>query len=309
MADRSLIEFTDATWNPVSGCTKVSSGCKHCYAERQWRRFSSMKDTVYYQRPFTDVRCHEEKLQLPLHWRKPRRIFVNAMADLFHPDVPDGFIDQVFAVMARCPQHTFQILTKRPERMRAYLTVRDTCLLNLWLGVSVEDQQAADERIPSLLYTPAVIRWISVEPMLGLINLCRTTDGMPWIGSAFADGRKFDGLLDWVVAGGETGPQARPIHPQWIRALRDQCLAARVPFLFKQYGEWIPAALADEVKVETLARRFAWLNLEGRLHDGTDGVDIFGSDEQVCRVGKRHAGRRLDGLVYDDYPEVSHVLA
>ena len=211
-----MIEWTDKTWNPVTGCTKVSAGCKNCYAERLFPR-------PYPGRAFTDVRLHPERLRQPFHWRKPRRVFVNSMSDLFHEAGPDEFLDQVFAVMALRPRHVFQCLTKRPERMQRYLNSRaksveywerqarefgytfkfqwegeviGTCpfpLPNVWLGVSVEDQEAADARIPLLLETPAAIRFLSCEPLLGRIDL------------------RLDQYkrLDWVIVGGESGPRAR----------------------------------------------------------------------------------------------------
>jgi protein gp37 len=182
--DRSSIEWTDATWSPVTGCTKVSEGCRHCYAETMAKRF-------WGDRHFGDVQCHPDRLEQPLRWRKPRRVFVNSMSDLFHPAVPDDFIDRVFAVMALCPQHTFQVLTKRPERMRAWFDggehlrmtrcfrnfqhytkpVGPWPLPNVWLGVSVEDQATADERIPVLLDTPSALCFVSAEPLLGEIDL------------------------------------------------------------------------------------------------------------------------------------------
>lgn len=299
MSDKTGIEWTDATWNPVTGCTKVSQGCKHCYAERDWGRLQHLP--AYAGRAFTDVRTHADRLDQPLRWRRPRRIFVNSMSDLFHPDVSVEFIDKVFAVMALCPQHTFQVLTKRPERMKAYvsnLALRTELvgieaeviggidrhkeglqqrwplpLQNVWLGVSVEDQAAADERIPLLLDTPAAMRWISAEPLLASINLAEHgLHGGP-------------GQLDWVVVGGESGPKARPMHPAWARSLRDQCAAAGVPFLFKQWGEWAPDA----------AHGIAY---EGRCW--TWGGDY---DNAVERVGKKLAGRLLNGVVHDCYPE------
>lgn len=177
MSDKTKIEWTDATWNPVTGCTKVSQGCKHCYAEREWPRLTKLVP-AYAGRDFTEVRTHADRLDQPLHWKRPRRVFVNSMSDLFHQDVPDEFIRAVFAVMAQAKQHTFQVLTKRSERMREILTrwhrdgltLREGCgavLPNVWLGVSIEDQPSADERIIELLKTPAAVRWISAEPLLG----------------------------------------------------------------------------------------------------------------------------------------------
>ncbi len=261
MADKTGISWTSATWNPVTGCAKVTQGCKHCYAERDWARLAHLP--AYEGRAFTDVTCHPERLDQPLRWSKPRMIFVNSMSDLFHEDVPDEFIDQVFAVMALAQDHTFQVLTKRPERMLAYLTERAAGgrhvwragqqikmpggrekpapgwpLPNVWLGVSVENQAAADERIPLLLQTPAAVRWVSCEPLLGSVDLREVVmpDGDTLGTYLHNDGEQAG--LDWVVVGGESGPKARPMHPDWARRLRDQCEDARVPFFFKQTGLW-----------------------------------------------------------------------
>lgn len=243
------IEWTDETWNPVTGCSKVSQGCKNCYAERIFPR-------AYGKRQFTDVRCHPERLNAPLHWKKPRRIFVNSMSDLFHENVPDEFIDRIFAAMALCQQHMFQVLTKRPERMRSYLRQvsderdmqrwinaaveltdspcavhiedLDWPLPNVWLGVSVEDQATSDQRIPLLLQTPAAVRFISAEPLLGPIDLLhiKHTINPPSYPQ-----------LDWVIVGGESGPSARPSHPDWFRSLKEQCQAAGVACFMKQITE------------------------------------------------------------------------
>ncbi len=257
MSDKTGIAWTDASWNPVTGCTKVSQGCKHCYAEREWARLSANpKATAYYGRAFTDVACHDDRLDQPLRWSKPRMIFVNSMSDLFHEDVPDAFIDKVFAVMALAPQHTFQVLTKRPERMLRWFdpgydnrehavgqAMREIAaargddhsglpewpLPNVWLGVSIEDQTAADERIPLLLQTPATVRWVSAEPLLERVEI---GFAMPWRVAGAAYGQ----TLDWVVVGGESGPNARPMHAEWVRKLRDDCAAADVPLFMKQLG-------------------------------------------------------------------------
>lgn len=252
MSDKTGIAWTDASWNPVTGCTKVSQGCKHCYAEREWARLSANpKATTYYGRAFTDVACHEDRLNQPLRWSKPRMIFVNSMSDLFHEDVPDDFIDKVFAVMALAEQHVFQVLTKRPERMLAYLTTKNRediigekamptvseddfgilewPLPNVWLGVSVEDQATADERIPLLLQTPAAVRWVSAEPLLGPIEI---GFAMPWERT----GPAWKQTLEWVVCGGESGSNSRPMHAEWVRKLRDDCITAGVPFFMKQLG-------------------------------------------------------------------------
>ncbi len=201
------IAWTDETWNPVTGCTRVSEGCRNCYAERVFPRAyanqnvpaarsnSVIENTGIRPRRFTDVVCHPDRLEQPLHWRKPRRVFVNSMSDLFHESVPDEFIDQVFKVMAHAPKHTFQILTKRPERMRRIVPVirnhYPDRLDHVWLGVAVEDQATAVERIPLLLQTPAAVRFVSIEPMLGPVDLSK------WLPPS-------NPHLDWVICGGES---------------------------------------------------------------------------------------------------------
>jgi protein gp37 len=251
----TAIEWTDETWNPVTGCTKVSPGCDHCYAERVTERFHGRGS-------FERVVLHPERLDKPLRWSKPRKVFVNSMSDLFHEQVPDEFIAEVFAVMALAPQHTFQVLTKRHGRMRSLLSdptfgsnfgpmwaamvERDETfevpwpLPNVWLGVSVEDQRWADIRIPALLDTPAAVRFVSAEPLLGPVRL------RPWV-SPFTT----DVSVDWVIVGGESGPGARPMHPDWARSIRDQCGALGVPFLFKQWGGRTPKAGGRELDSRT----------------------------------------------------------
>lgn len=310
MSDKTRIEWTDATWNPVTGCTKVSDGCKHCYAERQWARLAANPATRYHGRKFTDVQEHGDILDQPLRWKKPRRIFVDGMSDLFHPDVSDRFIADVFGVMAACPQHTFQVLTKRPERMRKLLRAgcmgrfesdAEECaalytdahlvwpIKNVWLGVSVEDQATADERIPLLLDTPAAVLWVSCEPLLGHVDL------FDFIGP-FGKPHELQqpSMLDWVVVGGESGPRARPMHPNWVRSLRDQCAAADVPFLFKQWGEWFPSSIGQGG-----SRLGAW----NGYHFMPGWGDIKNPGNNMVRSGKRaFGGRLLDGVHHDDYP-------
>lgn len=272
MADTS-IEWTDRVWNPTRGCSLKSPGCKNCYAMKMAHRFSG-KGQPYEgltelgpngPRWTGKVSSVPEMLGTPLKWKKPARIFVNSMSDLFHDEVPDNFIDQVFAVMAVSLRHTYQVLTKRPERMQKYFADPETqgrvaaivgeilelmaCKLgawplpNVWLGVSVENQEAADERIPHLLNTPAAVRFLSVEPLLGPVSLRPYFHGM----GALVNVRPpiVTPKIDWVIVGGESGPGARPMHPEWARSLRDQCEAANVPFLFKQWGEWKPTGSVD----------------------------------------------------------------
>lgn len=380
MSGNSKIEWTDATWNPVTGCSKVSQGCKHCYAEREWPRLSANPKTMYYGRQFTDVACHLERLSQPLRWQKPRMIFVNSMSDLFHEQVPDSFIDAVFAHMALAPQHVFQVLTKRPARMAAYLSaltdnreeavgeqvrliskgkhsgMLDWPLRNVWLGVSIEDQATADERIPLLLETPAAVRWISAEPLLGPVDLRWIDDGaahrevprnewgpvddedsppglwwdvltgkrtiMHGGARRFDEWERTDGAVDWVVVGAESGPKARPMHPEWARVLRDQCAAAGVPFLFKQWGEWGTVYERDGMSVFKQFPDFqTWVNKANTWVRGGICLDVTGRELKngadmaearargmfpvtiMHRVGKKAAGRLLDGQLHDAYPK------
>lgn len=319
----SAIEWTDKVWNPVTGCTKVSQGCNNCYANSVADRFFAKQYPLNADgtpRQFTDVRTHDERLDIPLHWKKPSKVFVNSMSDLFHEAVDWAFLDRVWTVFARCPQHTFQILTKRPQRMLMYMKYRRDegapALPNVWLGVSVEDQKTADERIPLLLQTPAVVRWISAEPLLGPINLdngetswlsCdakKHEDDDGYCCDNFAEiGKHFRGL-DWVVVGGESGPNARPMNAEWAQSLRDQCAAANVPFFFKQWGEWAPGACAEAPPLRT--ERIAEL-VNGKWHFGTLTVkqseELHRDDEpDVYRLGKKTAGRQLDGVEHNEFP-------
>lgn len=214
MATNSSIEWTEATWNPVTGCDKVSPGCAHCYAERMARRLHGMGQPNY--RNGFDLTLQPQMLEVPLRWKKPRRIFVNSMSDLFHPDVPLDFIQQVFDVMRRAHWHEFQILTKRSERLAELDSVLDWPA-NVWMGVSVENTRFL-HRIPHLAGTAAQVKFLSLEPLLGpLPGLC------------------LDGI-DWVIVGGESGPRARPMKSEWVAEIRDACDRQNVPFFFKQWG-------------------------------------------------------------------------
>ena len=285
MGERSSIEWTDATWNPVTGCTKVSEGCRNCYAERLAPRLGQ---------DFSEIKLHPERLEYPLHWKEPRRIFVNSLSDLFHEDISDKFIKQVVDVMLHRQgrHHIYQILTKRPERMLQLLgqdwwvAMGLDWIRHIWLGVSVEDQQTADERIPVLLQTPAAVRFVSAEPLLGPIGL----DGPPLRALSVEVDHLEDRRLDWVIVGGESGPQARPMHPDWIRLIRDQCVAASVPFFFKQWGEWFcddPRRFGSNPYERKPA--FKWLR-----HNGSDCC--------MWKIGKKIAGRLLDGREWNECP-------
>jgi protein gp37 len=244
MSDHSRIEWTDATWNPVTGCTKVSPGCAHCYAETFAERFRGVPGHPY-ERGF-DLTLRPERLDAPLSWKRPRRIFVNSMSDLFHDDVPDQFIYAVFDTMRRAHWHQFQVLTKRPQRA-AQMASRLPWPPNIWLGTSIELQRWA-WRADAIRQVPAAVRFLSCEPLLGPLDLDLSG-------------------IHWVIVGGESGPKARPMHPDWARGIRDQCLRVGVAFFFKQWG----------------------------AHDA-DGR----------RVGKWQAGRLLDGRTWDEMPGVTH---
>jgi protein gp37 len=214
MATKSSIEWTESTWNPITGCNKVSPGCKHCYAERMAKRLQAMGQPNYANG--FKLTMHDHALEIPLHWKTPQTIFVNSMSDLFHKDVPLEFIQRVFAVMHQANWHRFQVLTKRSERLLE-LAPQLTWTSNIWMGVSVENGDYI-HRIDHLRQTGAQIKFLSLEPLLGpLSNL------------------NLEGI-DWVIVGGESGPGARPMSPSWVMEIRDQCLAAQVPFFFKQWG-------------------------------------------------------------------------
>ena len=351
MADKSNIEWTDATWNPVVGCSIVSPGCTNCYAMQMAARIESMSEarrpggtlgpmTHYYG---TTKRVNgnavwngkvalapDNILTAPLRWKRPRKIFVNSMGDLFHEAIPDEWIDRVFAVMALCPQHTFQVLTKRAERLRDYclalpsrsvavaqaavwlgvwddpdgiaVTVNDLIdrpLPNVWLGVSCERQHEWDERKEHLRNTPAAVHFASFEPLLG----------------AVIEPRPMSDFIQWGIVGGESGPKARPMHPQWARDIQDQCEAAGVAFFMKQWGEWLPWSqfvYANNVHDDPEQTKFAtrewgnnkWTDVGRPMWCDTADGNI---DDQQCvaRVGKKAAGRLLDGVEYNSFPKVS----
>lgn len=354
------IEWTERTWNPIVGCSVVSPGCTNCYAMRTAHRLGRNPSTPQY-RGLTKMarggavwtgrmRFVESALTIPLRRRKPTMYFVNSMSDLFAEDVPDEWIDRIFAIMALCPQHQFQVLTKRPERMRDYFraepwdrlnehcgvlahwddmpSYETTVLPHVWLGVSVEDQARANERIPALLDTPAAIRFVSAEPLLGPVDLWR------WIGvhhhpnndlsnpdtreaisrivaAARAQLREEHGHhgLDWVIVGGESGPGARPMHPDWARSLRDQCQAAGVPFFFKQWGEWGPDVGAPEGKPDRIMEGrapCAWWNGTRWVHEPNGYApplpEANAHGQWVYRLGKTTTGRCVDGALHDEMP-------
>ncbi len=370
MSDGTKINWADATWNIITGCSVTSPACTNCYAMRdaagpRLRNHPSRKGMtkIVNGNPVWtgEVRFNEQWLTQPLHWKKPRTIFVCAAGDMFHPNVPDEWIDKVFAVMALAPQHQFTVLTKRSKRMRDYFRPHDRRrieslgtkvielgydgplellrwpLPNVALGVTAEDQKRADERIPDLLATPAARRFVSIEPMLGPVKLT-DVDLLPTLMRGLARDENhpnctfnaltgetnvhpchgvehpFDYGLDLVICGGESGPNARPMHPDWPRSLRDQCAAVGVPFNFKQWGEWSPVNLIfDDDGGGSSAYPI----------DGCSNPDVHGENQHCLfwngskfvewpyldenttsaigsrRVGKRRAGRLLDGVEHD----------
>lgn len=359
MSGSTKIEWSDSVWNPLAGCTWDSPGCDHCYAAVMAHRlgFMAEADIAAGRNPgqkrkyvgITNknragrimfngrVNLDHDALNEPFRWKKPRRVFVNSMSDLFHKDVPDSFIDRVFGVMAATPQHTYQVLTKRPERMAEYLNGygRDTLiwieaysaaltdqlkhnkpawpLPNVWIGTSVENQEQADARIPHLLRVPARVRFLSCEPLLSGVIL--QGDGEYDNPSAMRNrsylrGVAGDARIHWLIVGGESGPGARPMHPEWARSLRDQCQAAGVSYFFKQHGEWVSfAATPNNVSDDSVGPgRCRWVGLDGSLRPIGRGV-MEDTDAFVYRVGKHAAGRLLDGREHNDFPHMEHTHA
>jgi protein gp37 len=363
MGDNTGIEWTDDTWNPIVGCSVVSPGCTNCYAMKMAARLEAMAPKpdgrgnhglIHYHGTTKDSRAGavwtgkvalapDNILLAPLRKRRPRRIFVNSMGDLFHESVPDDGIDKVFAVMALSPQHTFQVLTKRSKRMREYVgslgsgerpdrvtsvagalgwTARgyrgsaglaERPLPNVWLGVSAEDQARANERIPDLLATPAAVRFVSAEPLLGPIYIPEYMPNPLWNGLSSWKQPE----IDWIIVGGESGPRARPMHPDWARSLRDQCAAAGVPFFFKQWGEWSPIEIVDEDEDGRLGPAYPLPGCSAPATHKAQQECLFwqGGDLVhwpkigtvpaigVRRVGKRATGRLLDGREHNDMPK------
>lgn len=340
----TAIEWTDETWNPTVGCSRISPGCDNCYAIGVAHRamqpahvgltvrkvdFLPSGEAIEHGRPdwTGEVRELEERLDVPFRWKRPRRVFVDSMSDLFLAD--DLFVASVFAVMSLTPQHTYQVLTKRHKalsilddgdwrykvglarmRLANRLGLEHVAppwpLPNVWLGVSVETQRYADLRIPTLLEAPAVVRFLSVEPLLGPVDLGA------WLHTV--DGRPTSSGLGWVIAGGESGPGARPMHPSWVRSIRDQCSSAGVPFFFKQWGALVPYEADPQPPFwnsqhgDTIDGHH--LPAELTDHERVDGwwwpadlAEELDDTPTVWRwVGKKVAGRELDGRTWDGYP-------
>ena len=325
MADNSKIEWCEATWNVITGCSIASHGCARCYAmklaggrmKHHWSRKGLTDDSKAGPVWNGKLRFNEAWLDQPLRWKRPRVIFVCAHSDLFHEDMPDEWIAQVWQVMCQAPQHTYQVLTKRPANMRRWLAEHQEGHPpepHIWLGVSAEDQRRADERVPILLETPAAVRFLSAEPLVGrisLVNMVPLADRKRRYNALFGEVETLHdndhdvspcARLDWVIAGGESGQGARPMHPAWACLLRDQCRVHKVPFHFKQWGEWFPGVLDDMGE----GKMYALPDVE---HDHS-ACDWQGGPwtyrnvdgEGMLRVGKRRAGRRLADRTWDGMP-------
>lgn len=348
----SKIEWTGETWNPIVGCSIVSSGCTNCYAMKMAARLEAMGVPHYAgtTKPskagavWTGVvrLAPDNILTKPLTWKKPRTVFVNSMSDLFHEDVPDEWIDRVFAVMALTPQHTYQVLTKRSARMREYMSDRDspgrigremrsisteplTCyedvskdapwpLPNVWIGVSAERQQEANARVPDLLATPAAVRFVSAEPLLGPVDFTRIDhDGDALNSLTDKSGMiphfnpRLRTRLDWVIVGGESGPRARPMSLEWARSIRDQCVSSGVPYFFKQWGEWAPGENCGAAPTRTERTASWWANewMFGAITARASREAHADDEPDLYRIGKATAGRLLDGREWNEMPGAS----
>lgn len=341
------IEWTQATWNPLVGCSIVSPGCTNCYAMKMAARIERMLPSLEHYEALTKpskagpvwtgkvMPAPDHILMEPLKRRKPTLYFVNSMSDLFHEDVPTAWIDRVFAVMAACPQHTFQVLTKRAAHMRNYMGSHDIGarwafrwleimgqpmphpdeavewtrrgLPNVWLGVSCEDQRRADERVPHLLATPAAVRFVSAEPLLGPIDFTsmRRTSGEGFM-------RPLDGrfrTLDWIIVGGESGPGARPMHPDWARSIRDQCEHAGTAFFFKQWGAWAPEQRHPVPYEAGTLTRMTTVACTDRRQIGSHSYMAGRGLDKDCEIlratSKKRNGRLLDGREHNDMPQAA----
>lgn len=348
MGDATNIEWTDATWTPIraryweiqndgSGkerigwhCEHITEACRNCYAERMNLRLGTglefkpghlfREEHVVYNNGQSKVFLDEKLLTQPLRWKKPRKIFVCSMTDLFADFVPTEMIEKIFGVIIKAKNHTFQILTKRPKRARAILSseafVRRALfcafdgpaqtiwpLPNVWLGTSISNQEDADKFVPELLTTPAAKRFLSCEPMLGPIDIdCSSIDWMQYPNGNGISGNRL--MIDWVICGGESGPNARPMHPDWARSLRDQCASADIPFFFKQWGEWSPGEHWPNLKARATADYFAGKWTFDRIPAGPSD-DHVDDEPTLYRNGKRAGGRLLDGVDHNSFPKAA----
>lgn len=290
------------TWNPTTGCNKVDRGCKHCYAEVMHRRLQAMGQVKYQQAFLEGAVEHPDTLEIPLTWQKPRTVFVNSMSDLFHEKITLQFQSQVFEVMRKTPQHTYLILTKRPERAVRFWTLQGNhwhCPPNVWMGTSANDQKSGDLRIPKLLELKGCLRFLSYEPATGPLDLRNVGTDESWsldtlAGVGYADGNYYrdEPRLHWVIMGGESGPKADPMHPAWVRKVRDDCKATGTPFFFKQWGAWKPHLFYTQEQEITIK-----FNLGKNEFLFPDPV------QNMIRVGKGIAGNEIDGETWQQFPK------
>lgn len=315
---KTKIQWADMVWNPVTGCTKVSQGCKYCYAETFYERFHG-RDS------FRHVTMHPDKIDEPMGWKEPQVVFVNSMSDLFHEAVTFEFIHKIFNTCAACPRHLFLVLTKRPERMLSYIfwfqkngKYNINLGPNVWLGVSTEDQATYDERFKSLAQTPNSdgFRFLSCEPLLGEITMkaycpycARYLQSLsPTCGTCFTRTVR----PDWVIVGGESGRNARPTNPQWVNSLLKQCEQWGIPFWFKQWGEWGPfdAAMKTLKDTETfMDKKFKdlWIWKDGHTTEEANWRDIDnGLCEEMFRLGSKVAGNELNKKIYEQRPKYEY---
>lgn len=313
MGDKTGIGWTDATWNPVTGCTRVSPGCDHCYMFRDWPRWRAMRVPGYEGEP-GQVALHEGRLDVPLKWKRPRLIFVCSTSDLFHSAVPFEFIHRVFCAMSEASQHTFQVLTKRPGRMLQFVRWREKTYPdmpswvlwpdNVWAGTSLEMMEDGKRnlaaRLDLLVQVPAKVRWVSAEPLLGDLDFSRWIDPRRkmdrntrrWVGEGLFNEYQVASMerppdIHWIVVGGESGPGARPMHPAWVRKVRDQCQQFKVPLFFKQWGVWQP---------------FGYPVIGNAPWTGLEPMDVGPGFPPMAKVGNKSKLAILDGIEYLEFP-------
>ncbi len=310
--------YKGETWNPIIGCEKVSPACRECYALTMSIRLANIGSTSYYKNVVDGKKWNNEthfvetNIIQPMSWKKPRMVFVCSMSDLFHESNPMQWVNEVLKTISACPQHIFILLTKRPKRAmqilkHLYGTRSVWPAKNIWLGITAENQETANERIPILLEIPAAKRFVSIEPMLGevkLNQLIREEYGHAWVDNcltgfnAHGAGGWYANKLDWVIVGGESGHKARPMHPDWVRSIRDQCKEADIPFFFKQYGEWIQVGECgnDDDSKYYHAKNCTRLNLSGNM--GYHGEKAI----YMMKKGKSKTGSELDGQHHKEFP-------
>ena len=337
--EHSNIEWTDHTFNPWTGCTKVSPACDHCYAERWAKRAGRGA----WGPGETRLRTSEKNWRDPVRWNEQAarlgvryRMFCASLADVFDNAVPEQWRIDLMKLICETPHLDWLLLTKRIGNAAAMLESAfravhhqregwaDNVLPNVWIGATICNQEEADRDIPKLLATPARVRFLSMEPLLGPVDLRRipmaetcaseccgerrldVLKGASYCGQCERDPRdendENDSRVDWVIVGGESGPHARPMHPEWVRALRDQCAAVGAPFLFKQHGEWLATEFCDDDMAMIPSKKTVYVRQDGSFHDGSNGVDFFGGDQETAWVGKKAAGRVLDGRTWDGLP-------